>query len=321
MAAILLSACVPGQGGSASAVRADRVGSGAANSPPLRDGTPDSCPESAPHLPAPGGRCEPPFLHVTRDLESEPVSACHINPARGHFNGFVFFLVRGRSAGVVTNADVLVRIHADTAYRVERSSPDRGAILGVSAEDGAALSPERAEEARLVRALAAAVVGWPGAAVASRAHAKGEDAPELDAAVTKTLDLQLHTLDLQLHDEPAPVVSQVRFREAAIETWGEALAFDVVVDSMATRQGDSFRWTTAVHASGELVLRASDGAIVALRLRGSVTDTEVLEREPVMGSGLSREPRTCNRGELSFEIGWDCSQCLAPGRGPETTQE
>ena len=320
MAAILLSACVPGQGGMASAVRADRVGSGAANSPPLRDGTPDSCPGSSPHLPAPGGRCEPPFLRVTRDLESDPVSACHINPARGDFGGFVFFLVRGRSAGVVTNAEVLVRLRADTAYRVERSSPDRGAILRVSTEDGAPLPTERADEARLVRALSAAVVGWPGAAVVARAHAKGEDAPELDAAVTKTLDLQLHTLDLQLH-EPVPVVSQVRFRGAAIEAWGEALAFDVVVDSTATRQGDYFRWTTAAHASGELVLRASDGAIAALRLRGPVTDTEVLEREPIVGSGMSREPRTCNRGELSFEIGWDCSQCLAPGHGPEGTPE
>jgi hypothetical protein len=74
--------------------------------------------------------------------------------------------------------------------------------------------------------------------------------------------------------------------------------------------GRYYAESTEVSGKGDLVLRASDGALAALHLRGAVSDTEVMVHEPVYGLGLTRERKTCNRGEMIFDAKWDCSQCL-----------
>lgn len=249
----------------------------------MHDGTLDTCPDSATHLPAPAGHCEPPFLAISRRTSVKHVqSSCHAPPlAPAWSKVHVFVLPRERSAGIVTKGDVLVRDDTDSLYELAPGSD----------------APER------VRTLASPVVGWPGARVAARALAKDEELSGLEDRVASLVDLRLD-------GEPAKSSVHLRYAETAREAWGAALVFVVDVAASSSQKGPFYRWTADVHMTGALVMRASDGAFAALRVSGPVDVSEALWRDPVEGLGLRHDPTPCHRGEMSVEVEWDCGQCL-----------
>jgi hypothetical protein len=152
-----------------------------------------------------------------------------------------------------------------------------------------------------LRALSTPVVGWPGRTAASRPRLSLQRAPELEAALATLINLKLH-------DWPTQTAVQVLLRGERPEAWGQALAFDVQLNGTAQSAGPCPTWASSAAASGELVVRAMDGAFIALHLAGPLTDAQRNctkagarnTRSTSEGSALT----TCNRGELRIDVGW-----------------
>jgi hypothetical protein len=233
---------------------------------------------------------------VIRHDSTKPVSRCQVVPIDVASRAVVRYTGVERSPEAVTRARVSVAPEGG-AYDVERTA----AGWDVRVPGGAPLPADVVGEASRIGALAAPVVGWPGQAVAAHRPAAGQDVPELEEPVKRIVDLQRQ-------GEPVVATVRVRSRGARSERWGDALVFELAMDGALSSAGMCHRWTSEVHATGELVLRASDGAVVALRLRGPLSDAEALCPEGAKQSGVSAEPKTCNRGEMSFELRWMCSE-------------
>jgi hypothetical protein len=141
-----------------------------------------------------------------------------------------------------------------------------------------------------------AVGRWPGDDVIAHPPAVGTDVAVLEDPIEKIVDLRLHG--------QAPAVTiRVRFRGVRREGEGDALVFDVTMTGIQSDAAMCHRWTSEAHASGELVISASDGALVSLRLRGPLSDVEALCAEGARQTGVSAEPKTCNHGEIRVEVG------------------
>jgi hypothetical protein len=220
------------------------------------------------------------------------VARCQVVPIDLDVQESVTFTVRERSSETVTKADVADKGSYQVAW-----TPS-----GLDLRDarGAKLSPAEAEQARDVRALAAALVGWPGAA-ALRPLVAGQALTELEDPIKRIVDLRLH-------GDPASMSSKIRFRETRTEPWGDARVFDVEVDGTTSSAGMCHRWASEAHTTGELTVRASDGAVLTLRLGGSLSDSEALCSEGARETGQSAEPKTCNRGETHFDLRWSCAR-------------
>ena len=54
-------------------------------------------------------------------------------------------------------------------------------------------------------------------------------------------------------------------------------------------------------------MRASDGALVAVRIRGTTTDAESLCPEVARDLHRSTDPRACNHGEFEHHVRWICA--------------
>jgi hypothetical protein len=230
-------------------------------------------------------------LHVSRRDRTVAVARCQVVPIDVDVHESVTFTVRERSAETVTKADVLNK----EDYQVTWTPSG----LDVRDAQGAKPPPERAEQARVARSLAAALVGWPGA-IASRRQVTGQ-------ALTELEDPLKRIVDLQLHGAPATVSAKVRSRGTRSEPWGDALVFDAEVDGTTSSAGMCHRWASDAHSTGELTLRASDGAIITLHLQGDLSDSEALCPEGARETGRSAEPKRCNRGETSFDLQWSCA--------------
>ena len=163
------------------------------------------------------------------------------------------------------------------------------------------------DDARRLRSLATAVVGWPGATAVREPDSGVRDYPEFTAPLQTILDVQLH-------GRPATVVVRSRFGEHAREQWGKALVFAVAIDASASGGASCSRWASDVSMTGSLVLRASDGAIVALRLGGPTVDEET----PCTASGKPHNPTICNRGNMSVDLSWTCVTYI-PARATGST--
>lgn len=169
--------------------------------------------------------------------------------------------------------------------------------LDVRSASGAAVPDD---EAQRVRRLAAVAVGWPGADVAAHMPAQGADVPALASALTAVVDASVHGTP------PGALKARARFAGVRHEAWGDALAFEMTLGASESDAGMCHRWTNDARLAGEVLLRVRDGALVSLRLRGPVTNTEALCAEGARQTGASAAPRTCNRGELSFELHQPC---------------
>jgi hypothetical protein len=156
------------------------------------------------------------------------------------------------------------------------------------------------------RSLDWSVIGpWPGDAVIAHPPAVGTDVSVLEEPIKKVADLRLH-------GEPPVVTIRVRFRGVRREREGDVLVFDVAMTGMQSDAAMCHRWTSEAHASGELVLSVSDGALVSLQLRGPLSDVEALCAEGARQTGVSAEPKTCNHGEMRVEVGRGAGAPPAP---------
>jgi hypothetical protein len=173
-------------------------------------------------------------------------------------------------------------------------------------EDPADLPPDvaRIVDPR-VRGWAAPIVGWPGQGILSRRLAPGQRV----AALEKVVALMA---DLHLRGEAVSVAASVVFDGARDEEWGTGLVFDVERTALWSNGGDACpRRTSEEHLVGELVLRDTDGAFVALRVRGPLRETETPCLDQADGTAPSPSTVTCNVGEIHLEIGWGfCAQEL-----------
>jgi hypothetical protein len=230
---------------------------------------------------------------VSRHDSTTAVARCQVAPIEEAWSASVVYDPRvERSAETVTKARLTIAGDRKT-YEVGQTS----AGLEVRESNGTVRPTDGDERARRVSALAAAVVGWRGKGAA--AHPGVADTSALAEAVKAIVDLRLH-------GEPAMATASVRFKHARREAWGDALVFDVDIQGASSSSGMCHRWTSEAHPTGELVLRASDGALAALRLRGPMGDTEALCPEGAKEAGVSPEPRACNRGETNFDLSWKC---------------
>lgn len=158
------------------------------------------------------------------------------------------------------------------SYVVESSA--RGLVVRTAAG-----GPVPENEAHRVAALASTALGWPGAA----------DPAKLADAVRAVVDAHMHGV-------PATKVDVAVHAEGPRhESWGDAIAFDVTLHATESDAGMCHRWTNDAKLAGEMLLRASDGALVSLRLAGPTSDTEAVCQG-------NTTPHTCNAGVITFEV-------------------
>jgi len=139
--------------------------------------------------------------------------------------------------------------------------------------------PVPGDEARRVAALASTTLGWPGAA----------DPAKLADAVRAVVDAHMHGV-------PATKVDVAVHAEGPRhESWGDAIAFEVTLHATESDSGMCHHWTNDAKLAGEMLLRASDGALVSLRLAGPTSDTEAVCQG-------NTTPHTCNEGVIDFDV-------------------
>jgi hypothetical protein len=126
--------------------------------------------------------------------------------------------------------------------------------------------------------------GWPGAS---------RDPPKQEDAVRAVVDAHMHGVPA------SDVKTTVREAGTRHESWGDALVFDVTLHATESDAGMCHRWTNDAKLTGELLLRAGDGALVNMRLSGPTSDTEAVCQG-------NTTPRTCNKGDITFEVHRPC---------------
>jgi hypothetical protein len=186
--------------------------------------------------------------------------------------------------------------------------------------DGEVPSDLREIYERTIRRLSIPVAGWPGTALSSHRPGKGDETKVFEEPIAAMVDLRLH-------GQPTATAATVRFVGRRSEMWGEGLVSDVTLVGKATRScgcnpsandGHSCdegvartRWDSEARATGQLVVRASDGAFIALHLHGPLTDTETPCRVSAQGQPPEGGAQTWVGGEVSFESIWsDCPRPL-----------
>jgi hypothetical protein len=149
-----------------------------------------------------------------------------------------------------------------------------------------------------IEALSAAVVGWPGAVVVrgGASDAQGSSSVELEAPLATILRLALPARG----ERPTSAAHFAGVRHFA---WGQALVFAVTATGQSSGSDGCSSWTSQTRMQGELQLQASDGAFVALVVRGVRDDSEST-------CGASERPATspppspCSETDETLEVGW-----------------
>jgi hypothetical protein len=259
---------------------------------PVPPAAPDRQPDPgvAPGAAPSGGACGTWTEQVTRHEKITPVATCQIVPVDLTTTLVVEDRVLAREGGSPTQMSLRVVRDGEQAKGAPPPAGLEGktyvasltpAGITVQYESG---KPVPDDEARRVRALAATMLGWPGASA---------DAAKLGDAVTAVVDAHMHGV-------PASnVKTTVRAAGTRRESWGDALVYDVTLHATESDAGMCHRWTNESKLTGELLLRRSDGALVSLRLSGPTSDTEAVCQG-------NTTPKTCNQGEITFEVRQPC---------------
>ena len=109
--------------------------------------------------------------------------------------------------------------------------------------------------------------------------------------------------DVALHGMPAQQTRvTVTFVAAHRGEAGDDLAFHVALVATEADAGMCHRWQSVAELTGDLRLRASDGAFSSLHLQGTLSDSEGLCQDPSGKPGPPPPPHTCNRGVVSVDV-------------------
>ena len=218
------------------------------------------------------------WLELVSTNDPVPTEPCECGPIHDSWQ----IHIEARSTETVTRAN-LFPANVDAEW-----TPTGVRVLGIMTHRP--LPSFRAEEARRIGAIAASVVGWPGKRVAARSFVNGEEVRELEEPIARIVELRLRS-------EKIAVTVNVRFREGTSDELTFAVAWSATTPDTAKCLGCS----SVVTASGPLVLRASDGALLELQLRGRRID-----RQPLCAKGPQTESEAGCTGEMSFSLAWVC---------------
>jgi hypothetical protein len=169
-----------------------------------------------------------------------------------------------------------------------------GHELHVRGADGAPVPDDQASRAG---DLAAAFLDWPGGDMAAHPPAAGSEVIALELFVARIADVPLHGGEVE-----AASKAVVRFATTRAGDAGDELVFDVTLKATGSDAGMCHHWTNSADLKGELRLRASNGAMLGLRLEGTTEDTEGFCQNPSGNPGPPPQDRTCNRGKVSVEV-------------------
>jgi hypothetical protein len=176
---------------------------------------------------------------------------------------------------------------------------DKGAVTVTTAEG----APVAEEEAGRVRTLvpAGALTGLDPDLVGRMLRARGLKGRTIPA-MSQWLQAAAQPV---LRDEmPQPPSSTATLLNS------DGIEFDVSLSTSEGSAGMCHQWTTSAQLTGSLRLRPSDGALVSLHAKGPAEDTEATCAAG--GAAGLGAPRTCNRGEASFEIERPCFGGASP---------
>jgi hypothetical protein len=237
-------------------------------------------------------------LRAIRTEATKPVGRCQIGPFT--FGSTIAvenqLLDGGRLAMRVVQDDetgnnvTALPVLLGKGYVVEVS----GHALHVGAADDASVPDDQVKR---VSVLAATLLDWPGGDVAAHPPAAGSEVVALEPFVTRIADVPLHGAELE-----AQSTAVVRFAATRAGEVGDELVFDVTLKASGGDAGMCHHWTTSAELKGELRLRASNGAMLGLKLEGTTEDTEGLCQDPSGKPGPPPPPHACNRGKVSVEV-------------------
>ena len=245
--------------------------------------------------PAPTER--PPFIvRIERTERTKAVAGCQITPMS--LSSLV--LVEDR---VTPSGSLAMRIVQDDEHVT--GIPPIGSLLGKGylvdtapkgLEVRAAQGDDVVAETRArVSAMARTVMGWPGASVVGGPLTPGEETTALERPVAAIVQTPLHGTPAH---EPRVLV---RFKGPEGESDRAMDVFAVTVTASEQDAGMCHRWAKEADLRGELRVRAHGGALLALHLEGTTSETEALCQGP-SGTGPPLPPRTCNRGTILIDI-------------------
>lgn len=250
-------------------------------------------------MPAPAATATvPPWvLRVERTTSSKAVAACQIAPVSSSSKVVVEERMRGATG-------LAMRVVQDdekaTGTTVAPSLLGKGYLAeatehGIQVATATGDAATAGEESR-VRALATTVLEWPGKAIVSAGVSRPGE--------VSTLDVPLAAIaSVTLHGEPATEVkASVHF--AAARGAGDT-AEDVLTVSITAHHADAgmcHHWESLAKLDGELVIRARDGALVALHLEGTTSDTEGLCQKVNGAPGPPAPPRACTKGSAVVDV-------------------
>jgi hypothetical protein len=145
-----------------------------------------------------------------------------------------------------------------------------------------------------MKAVASAVLAWPGAAVAAHPPAAGAEVASLEGPLAAIADVPVHGGEAQQSK------ATVRFSGKRHGDSGDELVFDVSITGNEGDAGMCHTWTNEASVTGELHLRAADGALLALHLKGTTSDTEALCQGA--NGGPPPPAATCDKGDVAVDV-------------------
>jgi hypothetical protein len=255
---------------------------------------------AAPHAatpPAATAAVPPWVLRVERTTSSKAVGTCQIAPVS--FSSKLVAEERMRGA-----AGLALRVVQDDEKATGMTAPPSllgKGYLAEATEHGVQIATATGdavagEEEGRVRALASTILGWPGKAVVTGGVSRAGGASALEAPLATIASVTLHG------EAAADAKASVHF--AAARGAGDT-AEDVLAVSVTAHHADAgmcHRWESLAKLDGELVIRARDGALVALHLEGTTSDTEGLCQKANGSPGPPAPPHACTKGSAVVDV-------------------
>ena len=238
-------------------------------------------------------------LRAIRTEVTKPVGRCQIGP-------FTFSSTIAVENRLLDGGRLAMRVVQDEEKAADPSMAlpvllGKGYVVDASSQGLRVVGAEGAavpdEEARRARALAATLVGWPGAELVAHPPLAGAEVAALEGPVAVVADVPLHGAQVD-----AAATAVVRFVAARPADGGDELVFHVTLKASGGDAGMCHHWTSTAALEGELRLRASSGAMLGLTLEGTTDDTEGLCQDPSGKPGPPPPPHACNHGKVSVEV-------------------